>query len=58
MEAIILILERMGMIRDMMAPTMMESTMSIIGDMVDMAMEGREEIIETTVQTMLLTAIT
>jgi|LakMenEpi03Aug12_release.lakeMendotaPanAssembly.Ray.scaffolds.fasta_scaffold5984744_1 hypothetical protein len=58
MEAIILILERMDMIRDMMAPTMMESTMSIIGDMVDMAMEGREEIIETTVQTMLLTAIT
>ena len=58
MEAIILILERMDMIRDMMAPTMMQSTMSIIGDMVDMAMEGREEIIETTVQTMLLTAIT
>ena len=58
MEAIILILERMDMIRDMMPPTMMESTMSIIGDMVDMAMEGREEIIETTVQTMLLTAIT
>jgi hypothetical protein len=58
MEAIILILERMDMIRYMMAPTMMESTMSIIGDMVDMAMEGREEIIETTVQTMLLTAIT
>ena len=58
MEAIILILERMDMIRDMMAPTMMESTTSIIGDMVDMAMEGREEIIETTVQTMLLTAIT